>query len=66
MTLVALFAPFGKTDQDALNASVEAYDGEVIRISVGQEGMAFKAGVPQMTHALGIPKPWHIKHIHMP
>ena len=36
------FAPFGKTDQDAMNAAVEAYDGYVS--FVGQEGMAFKAG----------------------
>ncbi|MDO9373203.1 MAG: hypothetical protein Q7T76_02235 [Ferruginibacter sp.] len=55
------FAPFGKTDQDALNATVEAWDGNVS--FVGQEGMAFKPGVPQMTHALGTPKPWHINHI---
>ena len=55
------FAPFGKTDQDALNAAVEAWSGDVS--FVGQEGMAFKAGVPQMTHALGTPKPWHINHI---
>ena len=55
------FAPFGKTDQDALNATIEAWDGNISFI--GQEGMAFKPGEAQMTHALGSPKPWYIKHI---
>jgi hypothetical protein len=50
------FAPFGKTDQDALNASVEAWEGTVS--FVGQEGMAFKSGTPIMPHALGKLKPW--------
>lgn len=36
------FAPFSKTDQDALNVAIEAWDKEVS--FVGQEGMAFKPG----------------------
>ncbi|MEO6228732.1 MAG: hypothetical protein ABJB11_15655 [Ferruginibacter sp.] len=55
------FAPFSKTDQDALNAAIEAWDG--CYSLVGQEGMAFKPGAPQMSHALGSPKPWQMKHI---
>ncbi len=55
------FAPFGKTDQDALNAAIEAWPGKISFI--GQEGMAFKPGEAHMAHALGLPKPWHIKHI---
>ena len=50
------FSPFGKTDQDALNAAVEAWTGQVS--FVGQEGMAIKPGVAVMPHALGRPKPW--------
>jgi hypothetical protein len=48
--------PFSKTDQDALNAAVEAWDGNASFI--GQESMAFKPGPRQMSHALGSPKPW--------
>jgi len=51
------FAPFGKTDQDALNASVEAWSGEVSVIS--KEGMGFVPGLAVMPHALGQPKPWN-------
>jgi hypothetical protein len=50
------FAPFGKTDQDALNASVEAWEGNVS--FVGKEGMAFNTSMPLMSHALGKLKPW--------
>jgi len=50
------FAPFGKTDQDALNATVEAWDGEYSFIT--QEGMGFRPGLAVMFHALGQPKPW--------
>ncbi|WP_143080450.1 hypothetical protein [Hymenobacter arizonensis] len=52
-------APFGKTDQDALNATVEAWEGTTSLI--GQEGMAFKAGARLMSHALGYSKPWLTK-----
>lgn len=50
------FTPFAKTDQDALNATVEAWTEEVS--IVGKEGMAFIPGLPLMAHALGAPKPW--------
>lgn len=54
------FAPFGKTDQDAMNASIEAWeDGNAS--FVGKESMAFLPGLALMTHALGSPKPWNRK-----
>lgn len=50
------FSPFGKTDQDALNAAVEAYSG---KISFGGKcTMGFENGLAILPHALGIPKPW--------
>lgn len=56
-TIPLPFAPFGKTDQDAMNATIEAWeDGNASY--VGKEGMAFLPGSPLMTHALGSPKPW--------
>jgi hypothetical protein len=55
------FAPFDKTDQDALNATVEAWEGDVS--FVGKEGMAFKSGGALMPHALGQPKPWKWKPV---
>jgi hypothetical protein len=55
------YAPFSKTDQDAMNAAVEAWDGPVSFI--GQEAMAFKPGAAIMSHALGKPKPWHWKPV---
>jgi hypothetical protein len=48
--------PFGKTDQDALNAAVEAWHGDVSFL--GKEAMAFESGTILMPHALGQPKPW--------
>jgi len=51
-------SPFSKTDQDALNAAVEAYSGDVS--FVGKEGMAFKNGNAIMPHAVGTAKPWDI------
>jgi hypothetical protein len=57
------YNPFGKTDQDAMNAAIEAWEGEVSFI--GQEGMALKPGASPgaslMPHALGKPKPWKWK-----
>jgi hypothetical protein len=50
------FSPFGKTDQDALNATVEAWSGEFSLIT--QEGMGFRNGLTIMPHALGRLKPW--------
>jgi hypothetical protein len=53
------FAPFGKTDQDALNAAIEAWEGVVS--FMGKEAMAFSNGPSVMPHALGSPKPWNLK-----
>jgi hypothetical protein len=55
------YAPFSRTDQDALNAAVEAWRGSVSL--VGKAGMAFGQGTPLMPHAIGAPKPWHWKPI---
>lgn len=53
------FMPFVKTDQDALNAAIEAGDHEISFI--GKEGMGFEHGFNLMNHALGSPKPWNRK-----
>jgi hypothetical protein len=50
------FAPFGKTDQDALNAAIEAWGGELS--IVGKEAMAIAPGTSLLPHAIGHPKPW--------
>lgn len=51
-----IFSPFGKTDQDALNAAVEAFDG---RTSIlGRDAMGFENSHAILPHALGQPKPW--------
>lgn len=48
--------PFSRPDQDALNAALQAYQGEISFI--GQEGMGFKPGHSAMLHAIGPNKPW--------
>jgi len=49
--------PFGKTDQDVLNAAVEVWEGPVSFL--GKEGMGFKPGFSSiLPHALGEIKPW--------
>ncbi|MCM4160817.1 hypothetical protein FHG64_00450 [Antarcticibacterium flavum] len=55
------YAPFMKSDQDALNATVEAWDGVVSFI--GKEGMALGPGEAIIPHALGKRKPWHINPV---
>ena len=50
------FFPFAKTDQDALNATFEAYSKNVSFVC--KDGMGFEKGVQLMHHALGAPKPW--------
>ncbi len=52
---------FSKTDQDALNASIEACEKSIS--FVGKIGMGFKPGVAIMSHALGPSKPWKYKPI---
>lgn len=57
----SIFAPFSKTDQDALNAAVEACD---VDVSMGPKDlMAFGSGRSLLPHALGQPKPWDIHAI---
>lgn len=55
------FAPFKKTDQDALNATVEAWTG--IFSFIGKEGMAIEPGEAIIPHALGRYKPWQSQSI---
>jgi hypothetical protein len=55
------FMPFVKTDQDALNAAIEASEQDISLI--GKEGMGFGNGFILMYHALGTPKPWRWKPI---
>ncbi|MCJ8210239.1 hypothetical protein MUY27_10995 [Mucilaginibacter sp. RS28] len=50
------FAPFSKTDQDALNITTEVWNRPISYI--GQEAMAFKHGAAILPHALGTQKPW--------
>jgi len=47
---------FGKTDQDALNAALEAWPGPVSMLN--KQAMGFSAGGAILPHALGTPKPW--------
>ncbi len=55
------FQIFDKSDQDALNATVEAYNGSYSYI--GKEGMGFVPGKATMYHALGNNKPWDVNFI---
>lgn len=48
---------FSKTDQDALNAAIEAWDGDTS--FVGKEGMGFRSGSALLPHAVGESKPWN-------
>lgn len=52
---------FGKTDQDALNATVEAYHGDVSIL--GREAMGFSQGHRILPHALGHRKPWTTSYL---
>ena len=54
--VAGIFAPFSKTDQDALNATVE-YSSHQASI-LGKEAMSFITGKSILPHALGTPKPW--------
>jgi hypothetical protein len=53
------YTPFGSSDQDALNATIEV--SESIISIIGKEGMGFKNGSTMMFHALGKNKPWLYK-----
>ena len=50
------FAPFGKTDQDALNVALEAYNGPISYMT--KEAMGLAPGMCILPHALGHSKPW--------
>ena len=52
---------FDCSDQDALNATVEASSVPVSII--GQEAMAFKSGAALLPHALGPGKPWQRNYL---
>ena len=54
------FQYFDKSDQDALNATIEVYNGEFSYM--GKEGMGFIQGESSMYHALGSDKPWKTNH----
>src|SRR5690554_1563528 len=56
-----IFSPFGKTDQDALNAAVEAFEGKISIL--GRDAMGFENSFAILPHALGHPKPWNKKYI---
>jgi hypothetical protein len=50
------FSPFSKTDQDALNCTIEATQ---LNVSfMGKDAMGFVPGLACLPHALGTPKPW--------
>ncbi|HEY4325598.1 MAG TPA: hypothetical protein VGN20_16500 [Mucilaginibacter sp.] len=55
------FAPFAKTDQDALNAAVEAWDGPISYLD--KTAMGFTQGVTIMPHSVGTKKPWQMKFL---
>lgn len=55
------FYAFGTTDQDALNASLEKFNGNISYLS--KEAMGFDTGFTVIPHALGNPKPWRKKII---
>ncbi len=51
-----IYSPFGKTDQDALNIAVEAWNGSLALR--GKEAMLGAGGM--MPHAIGSKKPWNM------
>lgn len=53
---------FDRTDQDALNAAIEA--GTVQVSIIGKEAMAFAPGPALLPHALGGHKPWQRAYLH--
>ncbi len=58
------FQIFSKSDQDALNATIEVYKSEISYFGK-EKGMGFGCGThnPIMFHALGSPKPWKANHL---
>jgi hypothetical protein len=52
---------FDSSDQDSLNATLEAYSG-VVSI-LGQEAMGLKLGHALLPHAIGSRKPWKCSYV---
>lgn len=52
---------FDASDQDSLNAAVEAYAGPISIL--GQEAMGLKAGHALLPHAIGSRKPWNYSYV---
>ena len=52
---------FDCSDQDSLNASIEAYRGSISLL--GQEAIALKPGHAVLPHALGGRKPWNCSYL---
>lgn len=52
---------FDSSDQDSLNATLEAYDGAVSIL--GQEAMGLKPGHALLPHAIGNRKPWKCSYL---
>ena len=55
---------FSKTDQDALNAILEACP-DIPVSCLGREAMGFRGGMTLLPHALGRPKPWNRRCIRL-
>jgi hypothetical protein len=55
---------FSKTDQDALNAVLEACPDIPVSF-LGREAMGFRSGQSCLPHALGTPKPWNRSYVQM-
>ena len=53
---------FGNTDQDALNAALEAHP-EIPLSFLGLQAMGFQAGRALLPHALGPAKPWRRQYV---
>ncbi len=54
---------FNASDQDALNAALEAAPMEVQFSILGREAMGFQPGLAVLPHALGSPKPWQKRYL---
>ncbi|MEC5166785.1 hypothetical protein RCH18_002534 [Flavobacterium sp. PL11] len=55
------FNYFDTSDQDALNATIEVFNGTISYI--GKNGMGFVPGKIMMHHAIGPSKPWQKKYL---
>jgi hypothetical protein len=55
---------FNASDQDALNAAIEASPQELPFSILGADAMGFRPGAALLPHALGTPKPWQKAYVH--